>query len=931
MLPSQSPGWNGLQALRSHLSDRLARFIRRANSRGRPDKRPDRLQNNAAFFEADLRYILNTALVIAPLSPSDFDSMDQMAHDLLASLNAMVNHNLLASLQGLDEDEPDYMFHSFEGRASPPAYSQAVPVTYSIATLDDDYPNLSLLVDFLGKTAPERFNLVVGPPDSALFHLSDGPFGEAAIERAVRWRAFLERLVNEAHTPEDVYSSFIHQTQLPVEDSAQQTGDDVSEKRASILLNAIFSEFRRRDCGETHEIRLKVSDEWYTKPAHEPALDMFVSGCPDRSIWQEARIEHECEDKEIKESMCNILQRARERGKKLYLFVDGPGFFDISDRMQSSSEPSSGTMITESLTLSELFDQKAFRRMSPSDYLDGKTEKIYSTQEKALLALTLARCLMDFIDQDLDLASYTWKPESIYFPRSSDSHLTTYLLLRPKPFGHVPLELLKSIGPGNPVLLAFAKLLLEIDFGEKIQMDIQPESSANAQKWGQLCAFVDNAEKNGNSDYLRAVEGCLYLHMGMPRHQHQQTASAASKLLRKAIHEKVVRYLELIVHPQTSKRKRRDSTSELPLAKKTLIPYENPEETPPSPDRRDKFEIAILCALPREYNAVSLLIDEFYDEDGDCYGRAVGDKNVYTTGRIGKFHVVLVLLSNMGKVSATGAAASLRSSYPQLRIALVIGICGGVPRSEAVEELILGDVVISKTIVQYDLGRQYADGFMIRDTVEDRLGRPDRNISNLLALFETDRGRMKLEERTATFLEDIQNSTGGRKYLYPGPTRDILFQPSYQHRHHHPLSMQCTCAKHQEASNYVCEKSRELSCEVLGCETKYLVPRERLTAKSGLDPKAAQAPSIFVGRVGSGDKLMKFGLERDRIAEENGILAFEMEGTGVWDQLPSIVIKGVCDYADSHKNKLWQNFAAATAASAAKALLERYPKTDKSC
>jgi nucleoside phosphorylase len=39
------------------------------------------------------------------------------------------------------------------------------------------------------------------------------------------------------------------------------------------------------------------------------------------------------------------------------------------------------------------------------------------------------------------------------------------------------------------------------------------------------------------------------------------------------------------------------------------------------------------------------------------------------------------------------------------------------------------------------------------------------------------------------------------------------------------------------------------------------------------------------------------------------------------------VVKAVCDYADSHKNKLWQDFAAATAATAAsvtKALLERY-------
>ncbi|KAH7118066.1 hypothetical protein B0J13DRAFT_532904 [Dactylonectria estremocensis] len=60
-----------------------------------------------------------------------------------------------------------------------------------------------------------------------------------------------------------------------------------------------------------------------------------------------------------------------------------------------------------------------------------------------------------------------------------------------------------------------------------------------------------------------------------------------------------------------------------------------------------------------------------------------------------------------------------------------------------------------------------------------------------------------------------------------------------------------------------------------------------------------------------------------------GILAFEMEGAGIWDEVPCIVVKGVCDYTDSHKNKSWQAFAAATAASVAKALLAQYIRTDK--
>ncbi|EHK17717.1 uncharacterized protein TRIVIDRAFT_160869 [Trichoderma virens Gv29-8] len=58
-----------------------------------------------------------------------------------------------------------------------------------------------------------------------------------------------------------------------------------------------------------------------------------------------------------------------------------------------------------------------------------------------------------------------------------------------------------------------------------------------------------------------------------------------------------------------------------------------------------------------------------------------------------------------------------------------------------------------------------------------------------------------------------------------------------------------------------------------------------------------------------------------------------MEGAGVWDELPCIIVKGVSNYGDGHKTKHWaewQNFAAATAASVARALVERYPQTDKS-
>ena len=39
----------------------------------------------------------------------------------------------------------------------------------------------------------------------------------------------------------------------------------------------------------------------------------------------------------------------------------------------------------------------------------------------------------------------------------------------------------------------------------------------------------------------------------------------------------------------------------------------------------------------------------------------------------------------------------------------------------------------------------------------------------------------------------------------------------------------------------------------------------------------------------------------------------------------ALVIRGICDYADSHKSKKWQKYAAATAAAYAKELLLLVP------
>ncbi|OHW96068.1 phosphorylase superfamily protein [Colletotrichum incanum] len=305
--------------------------------------------------------------------------------------------------------------------------------------------------------------------------------------------------------------------------------------------------------------------------------------------------------------------------------------------------------------------------------------------------------------------------------------------------------------------------------------------------------------------------------------------------------------------------------------------------------RRDDFRIAIICALPLEYDAIAL-----------------------ATARIGSHNVVLLLLPDRGKVSAASAAASLQSTYTGIELAILTGICGGVPTPGANNELLLGDVIISKSIVQYDLGRQYHNGFAKKDTVEDILGRPNREIRSLVATFKTRQGRRDLQRRAGEILTEIQQKAAndGDQTLYQQPisAEDLLLEPGYLHGHRDRQS--CSCSE-----SGACETARNASCKLLQCDERRLVPRERLLVGRRGDDCLTREPQVFIGRIGSGDTVMKSGVDRDRIAAEHGLIAFEMEGAGIYD------------YADSHKNKDWQNYAAATAASTTKAVLEHYTST----
>jgi nucleoside phosphorylase len=80
---------------------------------------------------------------------------------------------------------------------------------------------------------------------------------------------------------------------------------------------------------------------------------------------------------------------------------------------------------------------------------------------------------------------------------------------------------------------------------------------------------------------------------------------------------------------------------------------------------------------------------------------------------------------------------------------------------------------------------------------------------------------------------------------------------------------------------------------------------------------------VHYGLIASRNKLMKDALFRDTLVAEKDVLCFEMEAAGLMNHFPCLVIRGICDYSDSHKNKEWQGYAAMAAAAYTKDLLFR--------
>ena len=282
------------------------------------------------------------------------------------------------------------------------------------------------------------------------------------------------------------------------------------------------------------------------------------------------------------------------------------------------------------------------------------------------------------------------------------------------------------------------------------------------------------------------------------------------------------------------------------------------------------------------------------NERHDSLPQDFHDDNSYILGRIGPHNVVVTCLPAgvMGVTSAARVADQMRRSFPSLRFGLMVGIGGGVPTEE--NDIRLGDIVVSRPtgpsggVIQYDFGKTIDEG---RLEPTGSLNRPPDVLLGAVAslqarhLAEGSGISRCLTEIPSTYPRLHAASTS------PGAQHDQLFEAEYDH------------------------KAGEATCT--NCETKRLVSRPM---------RQDDAPAIHYGLIASGNQVMRDGKTRERLRQQLNMLCFEMEAAGLMDKFPCLVIRGICDYADSHKNKQWQPYAAMTAAAYAKELLNTISK-----
>jgi nucleoside phosphorylase len=308
----------------------------------------------------------------------------------------------------------------------------------------------------------------------------------------------------------------------------------------------------------------------------------------------------------------------------------------------------------------------------------------------------------------------------------------------------------------------------------------------------------------------------------------------------------------------------------------------------------DHYVVGWICPLEVEQIAAM----EMLDEEHERLPQGRMDHNLYSLGRIAGHNVVIAGLHQPGNNSAATVVTQMRMTFRNLQFGLLVGIGGGVPVTSDNGIMIrLGHVVVSYPsgkhagAVQYDHGKARCDKFERTGTID----RPPAVLLNAARSLAVSRAR-DIKDPLQKNIERIDtNRPGLRRFRHPGIAQDKLYQSDYVHL------------------------MPGVSCVECGCDPNRLIPRP------GDNSNEAAEIIVHRGTIASGELVIKDAKLRDQLAQEHGLLCFEMEAAGALADFPCLIIRGISDYCDSHKNDQWHGFAAAAAAAYARQLFFHLP------
>jgi len=297
----------------------------------------------------------------------------------------------------------------------------------------------------------------------------------------------------------------------------------------------------------------------------------------------------------------------------------------------------------------------------------------------------------------------------------------------------------------------------------------------------------------------------------------------------------------------------------------------------------NQYQLALVTALPKEFAAVEVMLDQRQDIE------IPGDPVLYTVGIIGPHAVVATVLPKMGNNLAVAVSSNLLRSFPNIREIIMVGIAGGVPNTKSVEDHVrLGDIVISMDagVIQFDLGKL------------EQITRKGKATGKHFTIRASDPPPSARLQQAVRRLEArrVRQERPWQQYIALGTVLEDAARPP-------------------ESTDIVYD-SREPAIIVPHPEDQKRLPGQ---------------PKIHYGSIGSSNTLLREPVSRDLLRDEYRIKAIEMEGSGIatasWMKgtVEYLLVRGICDYCDTHKNKVWQGYAAAVAAAYVRALIEAIP------